>query len=69
MFQVKKDSKSSTTKFEWKRADWIGVTILIVVCAAIFKGVDPLTILRWIGPLVAGRTIAAFNSPLSWPAS
>jgi hypothetical protein len=50
MFQVKKDSKGSTTKFEWKRADWIGLTVLIVVCAAIFKGADPLTILRWIEP-------------------
>jgi hypothetical protein len=50
IYQTKKDSKGSTTKFEWKRTDWIGLTVLIVVCAAIFKGADPLTILRWIGP-------------------
>src|SRR4029077_15161510 len=44
-FQVKW-GKSGQNSFEWEWKDWIGLAILAVVGYAIYKGADPVALLK-----------------------
>ena len=48
MFIVHEKKPDGTTKWEWTWKDWIGLAVIIIVVVALWKGVDPVILLKLI---------------------